>query len=146
MKKIALSTLAVAACAVAFAWASPAAAKVTTYGLTLDGKQETPPNTSAGSGTGTVTYDDATKEMTYTITYSGLTGPATAAHFHGPAAAGAAAGVVVGVTGSVASPITGKATLTDGQAKDLADGMLYFNVHTAANPKGEIRGQVLAKP
>jgi CHRD domain len=71
-----------------------------------------------------------------------LTGPATAAHFHGPAAVGANAGVVVPFN-PVTSPITGKATLTDAQIADLETGKWYANVHTAANPGGEIRGQMV---
>ncbi len=71
-----------------------------------------------------------------------MTGPVTAGHFHGPAAAGANAGVVVPFAGSLASPITGSATLTDAQIADLKAGKWYVNLHTAANPGGEIRGQV----
>jgi hypothetical protein len=41
------------------------------------------------------------------------------------------------------SPITGGATLTDAQAADLTAGLYYFNIHTAANPGGEMRGQML---
>jgi hypothetical protein len=91
-------------------------------------------------------YDIATKKFTYTVTYSGLTGPATAAHFHGPAAEGANAPPVVPVPATMlASPIKGDATLTDAQAADLAAGKWYFNVHTAAHGPGEIRGQVMKK-
>src|SRR5216684_2268968 len=102
-----------------------------------------PPVESKGSGTLTATYDTASKSLNYTANYSGLTGDATAAHFHGPAAAGQNAGVVVPVTGSAASPIKGSATLTDAQAADLTAGRWYFNIHTAANKGGEIRGQVV---
>ena len=70
------------------------------------------------------------------------TGPATGAHFHGPAMPGANAAVVVPFTGPIASPITGTATLTDAQIADLSAGRWYINIHTAANPGGEIRGQV----
>ena len=64
------------------------------------------------------------------------------AHFHGPAPVGKPAPIEVPLTGSLDSPISGTATLTDGQAKDLMDGMMYFNIHTAANKPGEIRGQM----
>ena len=87
-----------------------------------------------------VTYDTATKALTWSGSYSGLTGPATAAHFHGPAELGKNAPVLI--PSPPATPISGMATLTDAQAADLAGGKLYFNVHTAANPGGEIRGQV----
>jgi len=98
--------------------------------------------TSKGHGTVTATLDTATNKFTYHVTYSGLTGPATAAHFHGPADPGGNAGPQVPVNGSVASPINGEATITADQAKQLLDGKWYFNVHTKANGGGEIRGQV----
>jgi hypothetical protein len=65
------------------------------------------------------------------------------AHIHGPAAVGANAGVVVPFKAPVTSPITGTATLTDAQMADLEAGKYYANVHTAANPGGEIRGQLM---
>jgi hypothetical protein len=108
----------------------------------LSGAQEVPAHQVPGTGQLTAQLDPATKTLTYSATYSGLTGPATMAHFHGPAAAGANAGVAVGVKGSVASPINGTATLTDAQIADLKAGKWYFNVHTKENPGGEIRGQV----
>ena len=91
------------------------------------------------------TLNTATKELTYTLTFDNLTGPATAAHFHGPAAAGANAGVVVPLGNNPTSPIHGSKTLTDAQIADLEAGKWYVNVHTAANPGGEIRGQVTMK-
>ena len=108
----------------------------------LNASQSVPPTNSNGTGNLQATYDTATKQLTYTVTYSGLTGNATAAHFHGPADSDKTAGVVVPVQGSVASPIKGTATLTDAQATDLLAGKWYFNIHTEANRPGEIRGQV----
>ena len=64
---------------------------------TLDAKSETPPNTSAGKGTADLDYDAATKKLSWKLTYSGLSGPATAAHFHGPAEPGKNAGVAVAI-------------------------------------------------
>jgi hypothetical protein len=83
------------------------------------------------------------KTLTYSATYKDLTGPVVAAHFHGPAAAGGNAPPVVPAVASP-SPIKGTATLTDAQIADLNAGKWYFNVHTAANPGGEIRGTVAA--
>jgi CHRD domain len=120
--------------------AGPASAEK--YKVTLDGKSEVPANTSAGTGSADVDYDAATKKLTWKLTYSGLSGPATAAHFHGPAEAGKNAGVAVAIPNATASPAEGSATLTDAQAADLMAGKYYINVHTAANPGGEIRGQV----
>ena len=109
----------------------------------LTSTAETPPNDSKGTGTLTGNYDPATKKLTYSVDYAGLTGPATAAHFHAPAPIGKAAGVEIPIKGEIGSPIKGEATLTDEQAKNLTDGMTYFNIHTATNKGGEIRGQVM---
>ena len=106
----------------------------------LSGQNEVPPNASAGSGTAKVDLDG--NVVKWTVTYSGTTGPVTAAHFHGPAMAGSNAGVVVPFTGPLASPITGSATLTAAQVEQLKAGQWYVNLHTAANPGGELRGQV----
>jgi hypothetical protein len=108
----------------------------------LDGKSEVPANTSAATGTADIDYDAATKKLTWKLSYSGLSGPATAAHFHGPAESGKNAGVAVAIPNATSSPAEGSATLTDAQAADLEAGKYYVNVHTAANPGGEIRGQV----
>jgi hypothetical protein len=124
------------------AFAPTAFAETINYKADLKASSEVPANDSKGSGSVTATYDTATKKLTYSATYKDLSGPATAAHFHGPAAAGANAGVAVPVKDVTASPLKGEATLTDEQAKMLADGQMYFNIHTAANKGGEIRGQV----
>ena len=99
--------------------------------------------TSSGSGLAELMYDPDTNTLTYTVTYKDLTGPATAAHIHGPAKPDEDAGVVIPFA-SAASPITGTAVLTDVQADDLVLGHDYVNIHTAANPGGEIRGQILS--
>jgi hypothetical protein len=109
----------------------------------LKATDEVPPNDSKGTGTLEATYDSSSKQLSYTADYSGLSGNATMAHFHGPADAGKNAPIVVPVQGSVASPIKGTATLTDAQAAELLAGKLYFNVHTEKNKGGEIRGQVI---
>ena len=108
---------------------------------TLNGASEVPANTTAGTGTADIDFDPASKKLTWKLSYSGLTGPATAAHFHGPAEPGKNAGVAVPIAPAT-SPTEGSATLTDAQAADLVAGKYYVNVHTAANPGGEIRGQV----
>ena len=110
---------------------------------TLDGASSVPPNTSAAKGAADIDYDPASKKLSWKVTYSGLSGPATAAHFHGPAEAGKNAGVAVAIPNATASPAEGSATLTDAQAADLMAGKYYVNIHTAANPGGEIRGQVM---
>jgi CHRD domain len=121
-----------------------AQAKVTQFRTVLSGAHETPPHPGAGKGFGMIMYDDKTHELRWKISFSGLSGVATMAHFHGPAKPGVAAGVEVALgSGPLVSPLIGSATLTDQQAKDLLAGLFYVNIHTAANPKGEIRGQVV---
>jgi hypothetical protein len=65
----------------------PAAAEMVSYKADLKASTEVPPNDSKGTGAVDASYDTTSKKLTWTITYSGLTGPASAAHFHGPAAA-----------------------------------------------------------
>ena len=130
-----------AICAVGFV--SAASAAMMDFKATMSGKSEVPANASTGSGDVLATLDTTSKKLTYTMTFIGLSGPATAAHFHGPAAAGANAGVAVPIGSNPASPVTSTVTLTDAQMKDLEAGKWYANVHTAANPGGEIRGQLM---
>jgi hypothetical protein len=132
--------LAMLALGASVAFAGPAFAEK--MKATLDSKSEVPPNASTGTGTAEVDYDAATKKLSWKLTYSGLSGPATAAHFHGPADPGKNAGVAVAIPNATETPAEGSAILTDAQAADLMAGKYYVNVHTAANPGGEIRGQV----
>lgn len=121
--------------------AASANAEVVKLQADLKGSNEVPPNTSSGSGKAEATYDTEAKTLTYAVTYAGLTGPAMGAHFHGPVEAGKNAGIVLPFK-TVQSPIQGSATLTDAQAADLLAGRWYANIHTAANPGGELRGQM----
>jgi hypothetical protein len=108
---------------------------------TLESAQEVPPNDSAGTGTADISFDTESKKLDWTIEYSGLTGDVTGAHFHGPAAKSDNADVAVPME-DTNSGATGTATLTDAQTADLVAGRYYVNIHTAAHPDGEIRGQV----
>ncbi len=121
--------------------AVPAMAETVNFKAAMNGATEVPPNQSKGTGAVTATYDTATKKLTYKGNYSGLSGDATMAHFHGPAEAGKNAPPVVTIK-DVKPSFEGTADLTDAQAADLMGGRWYVNVHTAANPTGEIRGQV----
>jgi len=117
-------------------------AQVLNLGATLSGAAEVPPNASAGMGQLQAEYDKATKTLRYTLRYSGLSGPVKAGHFHGPAEAGKNAGVALGINNAGESPVQGSAVLTADQAADLLAGKWYVNLHTAANPGGELRGQL----
>ncbi len=120
---------------------APAFAETMAFNAALSGSEEVPPTTGKGVGAAVINYDGATKKLSWKGTYSGLTGKATAAHFHGPAEKGKVAGVELPVP-VAASPFEGSATLTDSQAADLMARKLYLNIHTVAHPDGEIRGQV----
>ena len=117
-------------------------AQALNLGATLSGAAEVPPNASAGMGQLQAEFDKATKTLRYTLRYNGLSGPVKAAHFHGPADAGKNAGVALGINNAGDSPVQGSAVLTTEQAADLLAGKWYVNLHTAANPGGELRGQV----
>jgi hypothetical protein len=119
-------------------WAS-AHAEMATYKATLNGASEVPPVQTSATGSATVNVDTASKKVTWSVTYSGLT--AGAAHIHCGAAAGANAGVAVPLTVGP-SPISGSGEMTDAQLTQLAGGQCYVNIHTAANKGGEIRGQL----
>jgi hypothetical protein len=133
----------VIAIGVATAMSSGAWADTVNFAATMTGGSEVPPKLTPGKGAATASLDTTTNVLTYTVQYADLTGPATAAHFHGPAADGANAGVVVPFANAASSPISGTANLTPEQAADLTGGRWYANVHTQANPAGEIRGQML---
>jgi hypothetical protein len=133
--------------AASLAWGGAAmAADTVSLGAKLSGAAEVPANASTGMGSLEASLDKQTRVLTWTVSYSGLTGPAKAGHFHGPAAAGANAGVALPFTGSVDTPIKGSATLTEAQVADLLAGKWYVNLHTAANAGGELRGQVMPTP
>jgi hypothetical protein len=140
---VSLKTLAAAAALFAFA-ITPAWAEQVKFTADLTGAAEVPANDSAGTGKVEATLDTDTKGLSWTITYDGTTGPATAAHFHGPAKEGENAGPVVPIPDDMlTSPIAGQATLDDQQISDLEAGLWYFNLHTEKYPDGELRGQLM---
>lgn len=153
-KTFVLSTFAVAAfglagCAHQMGGSSMAThSSVQVYTATLTAAEEVPPSTdSQGHGTAEVRVDTNTNEITWKVSYSGLTGPATMGHIHGPADKGKNAAVVVPFTGIAnATSAEGKAKLNPTQYGDLAAGLYYVNIHTAKHPGGEIRGQLMRKP
>jgi CHRD domain len=142
MRRLVPLGIAMAIVAIGFA---ASAQQAVTYKAHLTAKDEVPPNASTGAGDGTFVLNPATKELTWTVTFSGLSGPATAAHIHGPAAPGANAGVVVPFDPpkAPAGEIKGSKVLTDEQIADLRGGKYYANIHTDANKGGEIRGQLM---
>jgi hypothetical protein len=141
--KITTSLLGATALAALMFSAAPVLAEVINISVELTAGAEVPPSMSTAKGTLEATLDTDSKVLKYTVTYEGLTGPATGAHFHGPADATATAPPVVPIAEDMlASPIEGEATLTDDQIAEVQNHMWYFNVHTAQYPDGEIRGQL----
>lgn len=124
---------------VAFGLATSAAVAQNTK-IDLSGANEVPPTTSAAKGSGVIVVA-ADKSVTGSITISGV--DATAAHIH-EAPAGTNGSVIVPLTKTDANTFTvpAGAKLTDGQYASYTAGNLYVNVHSAANPGGEIRGQL----
>ena len=121
--------------------AAPALAETVNLKADLKASNEVPPTDSKGCGSVTATYDTASKKLSWKGNVTGLTGPATAAHFHA-GETGKNGAVVIPIAGAEKGTFEGSATLTDSQAAALLGGRLYVNVHTATNKAGEIRGQV----
>src|ERR1700677_626370 len=129
-----------------FMHAGAVLADPTSFKVPLTGAQGVPPVDTTATGTAALTYDPATRVVTWNIAYSGLSSAATMAHFHGPATEGKNAPPVIWLStqGSPpANPIVGTATLTPDQAKQFSAGEWYVNVHSQSHPAGEIRGQVI---
>ena len=135
-------------CAANVAFVIPSYGETIQFKANLKPSNEVPPNDSKGTGSVALTFDEATKTLTWKGTYSDLTGPPTAAHFHGPAPASKNAGILIpifvaGTAKSPASPFEGSVVLTDEQANYLKSGELYINIHTPTNKAGELRGQLV---
>ena len=111
----------------------------------LRSANEVPPVATSGGGSVDAAFNKDTMQLRWKVSYSGLTGNATAGHFHGPAGVGANAGVALGWVNPITSGMEGSATLTAAQAADLMAGRWYANIHTAANPGGELRGQMMVR-
>jgi CHRD domain len=116
-------------------------AETVTFKSDLKASNEVPPNNSKATGSAEASFDTATKRLSATVTFSGLSGPSIGIHLHGPGEPGKNAGIVLPFN-FVLSPAKLSATLTDSQAADLMAGRWYVNVHTELHPGGEIRGQL----
>lgn len=140
--------------------AAPAQAALITLSASLDGAQEFPQSGQAavgGFGSASLVFDDVTNLLSWTINFNLNTGPATAAHFHGPTNTGDHAGP--GITSPIRFGIPDIQGLSSGTAigsfdldnlanpadnpANLLSGLWYINIHTATFSAGELRGQVL---
>ena len=112
------------------------------YNAQLSGSQSVPPVISSGSGTFTSLffYADSGAELEYNITVEGLN--ITAAHFHA-GSAGESGGVIEAITFE-GNSANGVWRFSDDDIVDMIrNAGVYVNIHTSANPGGEIRGQLL---
>lgn len=137
---LAAAVLALAGCSVLQPTAHLAA-----FSTQMTGLNEVPPVATSASGWLDAMLDKNTLLLRWKLSYTGLSGPATGAHFHGPAAIGANASIALAFTNPVKNPLEGRATLTPAQAADLLAGKWYANIHTQAHPGGEIRGQLILR-
>jgi len=146
MKKIKLLTL-LTACLLTFGAFSSAHATVVSLTAIIDGSQANAGlgTGSLGTGTASMTLDDATNEFNWNVEWSGLDGNVTVAHFHGPASPNQNAGVQVSIDIGT-NPASGHQILSGIQASNLLDGLWYINIHSDVSPGGEIRGQVNVVP
>ena len=115
----------------------------------LTGSQETPPNGSPGSGTGTFMVNPFTRTAAGVETWQGVANP-TDSHIHNSAGAGVAGGIVVRGTVTLGDPgklvINTSTPLADNVFAAFMLGNLYYNVHSQQFPSGEIRGQLAIVP
>ena len=112
----------------------------------LNGAQEVPAVSTGAQGVAAITLNATRDTLFVQAAFSGLSGPITGVHFH-DGAVGASAPVSVNLIGMrrdnrLSGFLTGVEVAPARLAKYLSGGV-YLNVHTAANPGGEIRGQVL---
>jgi hypothetical protein len=124
---------------------APVFAETLSYKITLSPANEVPPVPTRATGSADVTYDTATRLLTWNVTHAGLSGTATAAHFHGPSTPLENAPVIIVFNSPLTSPFKGSVTLTPEQAAQFLAGSWYINIHTPAYPGGELRGQVPKK-
>ncbi len=127
-------------------WAQSTTPSVNVLTARLSGASEVPPTAGGGSGTLQASLNQQTRVLVWSITVAGLSGPPTAAHFHGPAMPGENAGVAMAITLGLGTQDRGTMTLSSAQVEDLMAGKWYVNVHTATHPDGEVRGQLMLGP
>lgn len=118
------------------------------FDASLNGAQEVPPVDTAATGSGNFTLDADAGIMVYSVSFSGLSGPVTSAHFHA-GAVGVSGGIIVDLSDEFVGDddgfVQGAAAFSDSEIAQLQAGNVYINLHTEANPDGEIRGQLIGE-
>ena len=113
------------------------------YAATLSGERVVPPVATGGRGAVEARFDHRTSLLEWQVTHSGLSGPVTMGHIHGPAGPEQNAPVLIPFGGNLnGGAISGQLRLTPEQHTQLESGQWYVNLHTARHPQGEVRGQL----
>ena len=114
--------------------------QINSFAMDMDGMQENPAVTLGSQGWGTFNINTCTNTLLFHIVVESLSGPETASHIHGLALHGTNAGVIFPLPGGLVK--SGSWTYPESMESAILDGRTYVNIHTAANPGGEIRGQI----
>lgn len=132
---------------------TPAQAIQVFYGATLNGANEDSPNTSPGTGTATLTYNDVLNTLRVQVSFLNLEGNVTAAHIHSPTTnpGTGTAGVALGLTGFPTGNTFGNydntfTSISTSLIDSFNAGTSYVNIHSSSYGTGEIRGFVTAVP
>jgi hypothetical protein len=120
-------------------------ANLLAFSTTMTGANEVPPVATSATGEVDAVLNKDTRLLRWKVFFRNLGSAPTMAHFHGPAAVGQNARVVLPFKGPITSGMEGRATLTPEQARELIAGNWYANVHTVDHPGGEIRGQMILR-
>jgi hypothetical protein len=129
------------ALAVLFAMGVSRALATTTFlSAVLSGTQEVPPTPSSGTGSASLSYNDANQQLSVSVSAFSLQAAVTAVQINGPAGPGTNGPHIFSLPTS--NPSSAVLPLTSAQASDLLAGRWYLNVRTTAFPDGEIRGQI----
>ena len=123
----------------------PASTGVIELTAVINGAQQVPAKNTPASGTFSGAYTPADRQLSYTVTYQGIT--PSFAHIHN-GAPGINGSVAIPFVSPLNSPIVGKVTLTSAQADNLLNERMYVNMHTSASydfVEGEIRGNLRKK-
>jgi hypothetical protein len=123
----------------------PPDAHLAAFSAPMTGMNQVPPVPTPASGQTYARLDKNTLLLRWKMSFTGLSGPAIGAQFHGPAPIGANAGIRLALKSPLSSPLEGRATLTPAQASELLSGAWYVSVQTEKHPRGEIRGQMMLR-
>jgi len=112
----------------------------------VDGAQVVPSSSSSAIGIIVGTFDGSKNTMTGVLKWVGLSGSPTAIHIHGanPGRNGIPLFVEINIPKGTTDSLNFRSVLTESQETSVGTGGFYFDIHTAAYPQGEIRGQIIA--